>query len=400
MSAVFHDFRSIDYPVIDADAHVNEPPDLWQERVPARWKERAPRVERSERGDLWLFDGGREKWPVGLTATAGQSFFQFSPTGGRYEEMRPASFESGPRLTEMDADGVFAQILYPSVTLKGAKIYSEERGLQLACVRAYNEWLLEFCAESGGRLIAQAILPTTGVEDAVSELEWAMKNGHRGAVLSSFPNGTHDPKQEDDRFWALAEEAEIPLAIHIGSFLPDAPVPRGNPGAQWTGLRFVGRAAWTKAGGQTLSVVCDVLFSGIFQRFSRLEMVFVEANIGWIPTLLEQADDMFRRYRWYTDSHDEMSMPSEVFHRNFFATFMVDVVGVEMRHHMNLEHLMWSSDYPHSGSDWPDSRLTIERVFRGVPADEVKAMLHGNCKRLYKLDEIPDRWSGAEGGAR
>jgi predicted TIM-barrel fold metal-dependent hydrolase len=154
----------------------------------------------------------------------------------------------------------------------------------------------------------------------------------------------------------------------------------------------VGKAAWTKAGGQTLGVVCDVLFSGIFEKFPRLAIMLVEANIGWIPTLLEQADDMFRRYRWYTGANAEMSgTPSEVFFRNFYATFMLDSVGVELRHRMNVDHLMWSTDFPHSGSDWPDSRITAERVFRGVPRAEVKKMLHDNCKRLYKLDQIPDK---------
>ncbi len=280
MTDIFYDASSIDYPIIDADSHVNEPPDLWQERVPAKWRERAPRVERTEQGDLWLFDGGREKWPMGLTATAGKSFFEYAPTGATYETIRPASFDTKARLADMAADGIYAQVIYPSVTLKGAKIYSEEPALQLACVRAYNEWLLEFCEGSDGRLIGQAIVPTTSVADAIAELEWAMKNGHRGAIISSFPNGSLDPAEEDERFWSIAQEADFPVAIHIGSFLPKPPPMKQNPGALWTGLRFVGKAAWTKAGGQTLGVVCDVLFSGIFERFPRLKIVLVEANIG------------------------------------------------------------------------------------------------------------------------
>jgi predicted TIM-barrel fold metal-dependent hydrolase len=396
MSDLFHDAYSIDYPIIDSDAHVNEPPELWQERVPEKWKARAPRVLHTEEGDLWSFDEGREKWPVGLTATAGLSFFQLSPMSkGGYREMRPASFEPQARLCEMDADGIYAQVLYPSVTLKGARIYSEESQLQLACVRAYNDWMADFCRDSGGRLIPQAIIPTTGVDNAIAELEGAMKAGHHGVIISAFPNGTLDPKDEDDRFWAIAQEAGLPIAIHIGSFLPSQAAAQGkqgkNPGALWTGLRFVGKAAWVKAGGQTLNVVCDVLFSGVFQKFPKLKIVLVEANIGWIPTLLEQADDMYRRYRWYTGAVEEMvGMPSDVFHRQFYATFMLDTVGVELRHRMNLDHLMWSTDYPHSGSDWPDSRITLERVFRGVPRDEVKKMLHDNCKALYRLDDIPE----------
>ncbi len=395
MSEIFYDASSIDYPIIDSDAHVNEPADLWQERVPKKWRARAPKVEHSEKGDIWVFDGGKEKWPMGLTATAGLSYFQFSPLGARYETIRPASFETGARLKEMDADGIFAQVIYPSVTLKGARIYSKERELQLACVRAYNEWLLEFCQASKGRLIGQAIVPTTGIEDAVQELEVAIKGEHRGAIISSFPNGTLSPQPEDHRFWQMAQDADFPIAIHIGSFLPDTPAFTGGAGAAWTGLRFVGKAAWIKAGGQTLGVVCDLLFSGIFEGFPRLKIVLVEANIGWIPTLLEQADDMFRRYRWYTGAVHEMTgMPSDVFCRNFYSTFMIDTVGVEARHRMNLDHLMWSTDYPHSGSDWPDSRVTLERVFRGVPKHEVKKMLHTNCRELYKLDHIPERLPG------
>lgn len=395
MSDIFYDTASIDYPIIDADAHVNEPPNLWQDRMPKKWKQRAPRLHRGERGDIWLFDDGAHKVPMGLTCTAGQSDFELSPTGGRYDEMRPASFDGKARLQEMTVDGIYAQLLYPSVALKGARIYSDERELQLACVRAYNDWLAnEFCAESNGRLIPLGILPTTGIQDGIDELDSILKAGHRGAIISAFPNGSHNPMPEDDAFWARAVEADIPVIIHIGSFVPEMPKPAKTNDAPFSSLQFLGKAAWTKAGGQTLGVVCDILFSGIFERFPTLKILLVESNIGWIPTLTEQADDMFKRYRWYTGAVEKMtSMPSEIFYRNFYATFMVDTVGVELRHRMNLDHIMWSTDYPHSGSDWPNSRDTIERVFRGVPKQEVKQMLHGNCKALFKLDHISDRLS-------
>jgi predicted TIM-barrel fold metal-dependent hydrolase len=392
MPKLFRDAASITYPIIDCDAHVNEPPDLWLERLPSKWKDRAPQVRHDDNGDLWIFDGGREKWPVGLTAVAGLSYFDFRPMGITYASMRPGSFDTRARLDDMDADGIYAQILYPSVTLRGARIYSQDRDLQVACVRAYNEWLLEFCEDSGGRLIGQAILPTANLEDAIAELEWALENGHRGCVISSFPNGSLDPKPEDDKFWALAEEAGVPIAVHIGSFVRGSLAGRRE---SWSSLAFVGMAALTKAGGQTLPVVCDILFSGIFQRFPRLQIVLVESNIGWIPTLLEQSDDMFRRYRWYTGAANEQKeMPSDIFFRNFWASFMVDTVGMDLRHRMNVDHMMWSTDYPHSGSDWPNSRVTIERVFRDVPVGEVKKMLHTNCKALYGLDHIPDRLPG------
>jgi predicted TIM-barrel fold metal-dependent hydrolase len=381
----FSEVASIEYPILDADAHVNEPPDTWQSRVPAKLRERAPKVVHTDRGDVWSFDDGKSMRPVGLTATAGLSYLQFAPAGISYEGMRAGSFDTKARLADMDADGIWLQVLYPSVTLGGAKVYGAEPELQLACVGAYNDWVVEFCEGSDGRLVPQAILPTTGVDAAIAEMERALALGHRGVVISSFPNGTLDAAPEDDRFWAFAQEADVPVAVHIGSFQKTiASIPPLDT------LAFMGVAGASKAGSYTLPIVCDLIFSGIFERFTALKLLLVEANIGWIPTLLEQVDDMYLRYRWFTNGVEQMpTMPSRTFHRNFWATFMVDTVGIELRHRLNTDHLMWSTDYPHTGTEWPNNRVSIERNFRGVERDTVKKMLHDNCKALYKLDHVP-----------
>jgi predicted TIM-barrel fold metal-dependent hydrolase len=383
----FTEVASIDYPILDADAHVNEPPDTWQDRVPAKWRDRAPKVVHTDRGDLWSFDDGRSMRPVGLTATAGLSYPQFAPGGLAYDSIRPGSFDTKARLADMDADGIWLQVLYPSVTLAGAKVYGAEPALQVACVRAYNDWIAEFCEGADGRLVPQAILSTTGVDDAIAETERALALGHRGVVISSFPNGSLDARVDDDRFWSFVQEADIPVAVHIGSFLKGTAA--NSPPLDT--LAFMGVAGASKAGAYTIPVVCDLIFSGIFERFPALKLLLVEANIGWIPTVLEQVDDMYLRYRWFTNGVEQMpTMPSRTFHRNFYATFMVDTVGIELRHRMNIEHLMWSTDYPHTGTDWPNNRVSIERNFRGVERDTVKKMLHDNCRALYKLDHVPE----------
>ena len=337
---VFSEVASIEYPILDADAHVNEPPDTWQGRVPAKLRDRAPKVVHTDNGDVWSFDDGKSMRPVGLTATAGLSYLQFKPAGITYEGMRPGSFDVKARLADMDADGIWLQVLYPSVTLGGAKVYGAEPELQRACVRAYNEWLAEFCHASEGRLVGQGILPTTGVDDAIEETKKSLELGHRGVVMSAFPNGSLDPTPEDDPYWSFVQDADVPVAVHIGSFVKGAV--GQNPPALDT-LAFMGVAGSSKAGAHTLPVVCDLLFSGIFERFTRLKLLLVEANIGWIPAMLEQGDDMFLRYRWFTETSALLpTMPSRVFHRNFWATFMVDTVGVELRHRLNVDHLMWS----------------------------------------------------------
>lgn len=230
--------------------------------------------------------------------------------------------------------------------------------------------------------------PATGTADAVAELDWALRAGYRGVLVSTFPSGAVEPSPDDDPFWARAEEAGVPVALHIGSFHPEGPVAR----RRFEPLAVLPRAATSKSGANTVPLVARILFSGVLERFPRLAVLLVEANVGWIPAMLEQTDDMFLRYRWFTGTAGTLrTMPSRAFHRSFWATFMIDTVGMELRHRLNVDHLMWSTDYPHTGTDWPNSRVTIERVFRGLPRDEVEKMLHGNAKRLYRLAEVPDR---------
>ena len=388
MPSVFTAHASIGYPIIDADAHVYEPPDVWQTRVPAHLQARAPRVLHTDEGDVWSFNDGERTRAVGLMAAAGTSYLGFRPSGLTYETIRRGHYAAGARLQDMDADGIHAQLLYPSVCEEGARMFSDDRTLQLACVRAYNEWLLEFCAAAPDRLFGHAIIPATGVADAVSELEWALRHGYRGVLISTFPGGPVEPSGADDPFWARAQEADVPVALHIGSFHADGPVKRRS----FDPAAVLPRACVSKSGANTVPLVARMIFSGLFERFPRLRALLVEANIGWIPAMLEQADDMFLRYRWFTQTAASLpTMPSRTFCRNLWATFMIDTVGIELRHRLNVDHLMWSTDYPHTGTDWPNSRVTIERVFRGVPHDEVKKMLHTNCKHLYRLDQVPDR---------
>src|SRR5437016_1124403 len=134
----------IDYPVLDADAHVNEPPDTWKGRVPAKFADRAPRVVRLEDGgDAWQFDENKPVRRMGLTAVAGLSYVGYRNSGVSYEMMRPGNYEPKARLADLDLDGIAAQLLYPSVALGGAHQYSDDAELQPLICRGYNDWLAE-----------------------------------------------------------------------------------------------------------------------------------------------------------------------------------------------------------------------------------------------------------------
>jgi predicted TIM-barrel fold metal-dependent hydrolase len=372
---------ALDYPVIDADAHVNEPPDLWQTRLPIALREKGPRVERGDDGgDWWFLDGGRRRRPVGLTVLAGLSFLDYRKEGFTYAGIRPSNFEPEARLNDMELDGVAAQVLYPSVALSGAKAYAEDRELQVACVRAYNDWLADFCAAAPDRLHGVALIPSTGLDDALNELDHATKRGHKAAMISAYPSGKIDPDPEvDDRFWAALQEIGLPAAVHIGSFtrqpLGGLPLP-----AQTLSL-----TAFAKSGGPAMQLAGDFIVTGIPERFPRLKLLLVEANIGWIPAWLEQLDDNYLRHRHWTGVDALPRTPSEYFYRQFYSTFMVDRTGVELRHRCGLDRIMWSTDFPHAGSDWPNSRLVIAQNFAGVPPAEVKLMLHDTAAELFRV---------------
>jgi predicted TIM-barrel fold metal-dependent hydrolase len=385
MERIFRQFSDISCPVIDADAHVNEPGDLWQKRVPKKWRDRAPKLVHADSGDMWSFDNGKRTWDLGLTATAGMNVTAYAAKGLRYADIRPASFDPVARLGEMDLDGIWGQVLYPSVTLTGSKTYSDEPALQVACVRAYNEWMAEFCQPGEGRLVGQAIMPSTGIEDAVAELEYAIELGLKGAIIARYPNGgfAYEP-DVDAAFFGRAQEVGMPVAVHTGSFLPGNPM-QAWPDMQSIGIIAVGSAA--RAGVQSIPVATNLIFSGLFDDFPDLRVILVESNIGWIPTLTEQMDDSYLRLRFVTGAAEHFKRtPSRIFNRNIYATFVVDMAGIAQRDRLNMRHICWSTDYPHSITDWPNSRRTIEQVFQGLPVDEVEAVVSGNAADLYGIN--------------
>ena len=331
----------------------------------------------------WSFDGGKRVSPVGLTAVAGLDYTQYESSGTPFDRIRPGSYEPKARLEEMEYDMIQAQLLYPSVALSGARGYADDRDLQLACVRAYNDWLHEeFCSVAPDRLIGLPIASATGVEDLILEWKRVADRGARGMILSSFPNGGPKALPEDERFWSEVQDWGYPVHLHFGLFAPPAAAP--PPGAP-VPRRLPSNGAMARMGVRVYEPLTDMIYGGLFEQFPKLKVVAVETGIGWIPFYLETIDDNFLRHRWQSDAHLKM-MPSEFFKRNIWATFVTDPIGVDLRHKGNLDHIMWSTDYPHVQTDWPNSQRTLAAEFRNVPEDEKIKMVRDNAAKLYHLE--------------
>lgn len=370
----------MEYRIIDADSHVNEPAETWQDRVPSKLKDRAPKMVEQDGGWLaWSFDNGKRVMPIG-TACAGVSELEYDIRGTTFERMRPASYDPHARLEEMEADMVQAQVLYPSVALTGANNYTEDPELQLACVQAYNDWLHDFCQVNPDRLLGLALGPMTGIDDLLGEWHRVASRGARGIIIGTYPNGSTEPSPEDDRFWSELQEWEFPVHIHFG--FSSGGAFRGSKAP--TGLNFATGAFLSRLGMNIFKPMADLVYSGLFEQFPKLKIVAVETGIGWIPYYLECLDESFLRQRFRTGMHLKR-MPSDYFKEHIWATFVTDPHGLESRHAFGVDHIMWSTDYPHSQSDWPYSQRIVAYEFRHIPPDERRMILRDNAASLYKL---------------
>ena len=357
------------YRLISADSHVNEPPDLWANRVPARFRDRAPRIEHFDEGDAWVLEGVADPINFGMNACAG---IEPERMRGwvRFEDIRAGGYDPAARLVEIDRDGVDAEVLYPTPRLNAAIVANHDAEYHEAMVRAYNDWLSEYVAYAPARFGGLAVIPNRGVEGAVAEIERVVdRPGIRGFVMGCYPNGSLSPLPEDDKVFGRIEELGMPLSIHVS--LTDS-----MPAAHRVALPGWGRIF------DIPNRMLEMIFAGVFDRFPRLQMVAAEVDCGWLPYVKEQIDNNFQRLA-PGSAFPIKDRPSAYIERHFHFGFMTDPVGIRLRDAIGVERMLWSSDYPHVSSDWPWSWRAIQSSFSGVTASDRHLILAGNTQRLY-----------------
>jgi predicted TIM-barrel fold metal-dependent hydrolase len=389
------------YRIVSADAHVLEPPHIWDTWLPERWRGQAPVLAKdADGGDAWLFAGSSDPDPIGLVTTPGLPWDQFRWTGVTYAEARAGCYDGAERLKDMDIDGVDAEVLFPPQRTIGHFLGSDDDDFVRAGVDAYNEFLWEeFSAPDRTRLIGMAQIPSTGAEDAVDTLQRAKQRGFKGVVISCWPAGGESISDEDDPFWAAAADLEMPVCIHI-NLISRATRQRNRQAAakaggnsQLYGSRDDQRSkANAKAvaglGGVFATVpgtIGQLIFTGVFERYPQLHVAMIETGVGWLPHFIEQCDDRYWRNRSWGDI-PIAEPPSFYWHRNMSATFITDRVGLAVRHGVGIDNMMWSTDYPHHGNDWPYSRKVINDTMNDIPIDERARIVAGNAVRVFHLE--------------
>jgi predicted TIM-barrel fold metal-dependent hydrolase len=354
--------------VNSADSHVVEPLELWQERLPARLRDRAPR--RIEQDGRWVFliEGMAPKRMGSPSDDVGDG----SASGGGH--FRAGGFDPELRVKDLDADGVWGEVLYPTIALFGFLIPDPE--LRWACARAYNDWLAETFAAASSRFAGAAMIPVHEVAAAVDEIERVAGLGLRSVMLPMHPPPDR-PYNLDvyEPIWAAAQDHRFPVSFHVGT----------------------GASPWTEkgAGGAVINYVevglsaqrnlTYLAASGVLERFPELHVVMVECGAGWLAWVLERMDEAFEEHSSWVKPK-LASKPSDYVRRQGHVTFGNDGSGVHNRHFTGVEPLLWASDYPHPEGTWPHTRETIERIFAGVGPSERAAIVGGTAASLYGFE--------------
>lgn len=368
------------YRLIDADTHVNEPPGLWVDRVASKFRDRVPHMDRFEEGDAWMGEGVTEPINFGFNASATLRRWDRQPWV-RFDDIAAGGYEPAARLRELDEDLIDAAVFYPTPRLSHIVIANQDPELHLAMVQAYNDWLIEYCSYEPSRLGAIVLLPNRGIDQAIAEIERvAGRTGVVGALMGCYPHGDLDLADEDDRMFRALAETGLPLHVHVG-LVNAFPTDMYAPGRITVG-HAEGDLRFTKA----LPVFVQLLNSGVLDRVPDLPIVFVEVDAGWVPYVKEQMDNRFRR-RTSGPKARLAKLPSEYIEERFHFTYITDQYAIANRHRVGVDRLLWSSDFPHGGSDWPDSWRSIDANFADVPKAERELILSGNAQRLYHFGQ-------------
>jgi len=367
--------------ILSSDSHVFEPPDLWATRIDSAFRDRAPRMVRIDGADEIVIEKDQILSGIGLISNAGARFEAPETISGhgKFEDVPRGGYDPHQHLADMRLDGVAGEVLYPSQGLFYFRV--ADGALQAAIFRAYNDWLAEFCAVDPLRLKGIAMISLDDVPGAIRELERTARLGLSGAMITEYPlEDRRYDQPEYEKFWAAAAALGMPLSLHTAT--------RRQGKIRGAGPQTLRDASSrsTKAFYPALSM-CDMIFSGVFERHPALTLAIVEFELSWAPNILAAMDYTYRErheeafYRFKNDM-----TPSDFFRRNVVLSFQEDALGIRLRDAIGVDNLMWGSDYPHSESTFPQSRKILAEILAGVPEDEQAKIVGGNTARVYRFD--------------
>jgi predicted TIM-barrel fold metal-dependent hydrolase len=291
---------------------------------------------------------------------------------------RPGYWDPVERLKDMDTDGVEAEVLYSEVS--AFRYLADVEGATTEAVRAFNDALTDFANADPKRLVVSYQIPIHDIDVAAAEVERVVGIGAKSLQLPVFPSEFGLPDYYDERYeplFSTIQDTGLPICFHIGLNTNLADVARRDPTPNMGVMVPLVPLMTAEALGM-------LIMGGVFERFPRLRAVFVEPGLAWVAWWLEIVDDMVQRQGYEFPAITEL--PSTYFHRNVHLTFIDEHVGLQrVRDMLGVENLMWSTDFPHPVTSWPNSRRIVEEQFASIPDDERELIVCGNAARVWNL---------------
>jgi len=362
-------------PIISADSHVCEPPNCYVDYIDAKFRDRAPRLERDpKRGDIYRIEGSQTPIPLSLIAAAGKSPDELSIWGADFEKLHRGGWDPDARLLDQAVDGIAAEVIYPSVGMEICNL--PDLDLKYACMQAYNRWLAEFCAPHPHRLIGLGQCALRSPEEGIEELEAIKQAGFKGVMLPGLPGQEDYAHEMYTEFFDALVELGLVASFHI--------LTSGEGLRQrFRGSKINSFMSVVRGNQELMSMF---VFDGIFMRHPGLHIVSAEADGGWIPHYMYRMDHAYERHRHWMRGRELERSPSEYFREHIYFTFQDDYTAFQFRDHLNIERMMWANDYPHSDSTWPHSQQLLAEHLGEMSEQEQNLIVHGNAARLYRLD--------------
>jgi predicted TIM-barrel fold metal-dependent hydrolase len=389
--------------VVSADDHVVEPPHLWEQWLPAKHRDRGPRVEpgptaaRPRRGgvdyvrggdgpiaDWWIFEDVVRGTPL-VMACAGYPEEEYSMRPVRFDEMRKGCYDPQARLADMDEAQIERSLCFPNYPRFAGQLFMEatDKELARACVRAYNDWMIEeWCGASNGRLIPLGIVPLWDPQLAAEEVRHNAARGQKAITFTELPANLGLPSiHAEERHWdplfAACDETNTVICMHIGSGSVMQRTSKDAPAGVTTALTSL----------NAYMAMTDWLLSGTLLRFPHLKIAFSESQIGWMPFLLERLDRVVTNAgAWSGLDPLVVDPPSTQVPGRVYGSFFDDMVGVEMRHLIGVEQLCFETDYPHQDSTWPNTPDVVRDIAARVTPEELELLMRGNTIAMLDLD--------------
>ena len=373
-----------DLVMVSVDDHVVEPPDMFEEHLPASYlgRDETPRVVRTEAGDdVWIYDG-RQFPNIGLNAVAGRPRDEYGIDPTSFEEMRRGCWDVDARVDDMNANGVLASMNFPSFPRLCGQVFLEAQDKELAHVllRAYNDWHVHsWCERHPGRFIPLGLIPFWDIDLTLSELTRLAGLGVHAVSFSENPSKLGLPSLHSDHWdplWAACQDMEIVPCLHIGSSstimmtAPDAPF---DVTATLQPMNIVACAA-------------DIVWSPILRKFPTLKLALSEGGVGWLPYFLDKLDLVYRKQSGWTGQDYGDALPSDVFKERIVTCFLDDRVTPEVAERAGTGLMTWECDYPHSDSDWPESPEVALAGLEGLDDTTINVLTHENALRIFNYD--------------